>query len=231
MLGSSKPVVFDRYASQRRRWRVPRWLVLLLAGSALGAGSVLLVQERYLPPRLSAQASTELRSAFETAERERVRLSAQLGDTSKRLDSALTDKKALETELTTQRETIERLREDVAALVASLPSDPRGGAVEVRAARFSVQGGQLAYDVVLSRDKRSAARPLTGVMQLVLTGDSARRAGDTVTLSPIQISVSNYDSVRGSLPLPEGFKPRQTTIYVLDRVGGKRLGMRVVNVA
>jgi len=37
--------------------------------------------------------------------------------------------------------------------------------------------------------------------------------------------------VRGSLPLPQGFRPQQTTIQVLDRVGGKLLGMRVIYVS
>jgi hypothetical protein len=30
--------------------------------------------------------------------------------------------------------------------------------------------------------------------------------------------------------LPQGFKPRRTTIHVLDKVGGKIMGMRVMNV-
>jgi hypothetical protein len=34
--------------------------------------------------------------------------------------------------------------------------------------------------------------------------------------------------VRGSQALPDGFKPRETTIQVLDRVAGKPLGMRVM---
>jgi hypothetical protein len=34
--------------------------------------------------------------------------------------------------------------------------------------------------------------------------------------------------VRGSLALPDGFRPRQTTVQVLDRPGGKLLGMRVI---
>jgi hypothetical protein len=36
--------------------------------------------------------------------------------------------------------------------------------------------------------------------------------------------------VRGSVPLPQGFKPRQTTIHVLDKVGGKLMGLRVINI-
>jgi hypothetical protein len=51
-----------------------------------------------------------------------------------------------------------------------------------------------------------------------------------LTLEPVAIKVGEYESVRGTAPLPDGFKPRQTTIQVLDRVDGKRVGMRVINV-
>ena len=42
--------------------------------------------------------------------------------------------------------------------------------------------------------------------------------------------VGAHQSLRGSVTLPESFTPRQTTINVLDRVGGKSLGMRVLYV-
>ena len=118
--------------------------------------------------------------------------------------------------------------QDIASLVASLPPDPRNTPVAVRAARFEVQGDTLAYNVVLSRE-HAGENPFGGVMQLVVAGASGR-ADDTVTLTPVPISVGLYDTVRGSLPLPQGFKPRQTTIHVLDKVGGKLMGMRVINV-
>jgi len=229
MFGRSKPIVFDPYGRRRSRRSVPRWLVLLLTGIAIGAGGVLFVQERYLPPRLSADASAKLRTSFEQAENERLRLKSELGDTAKRLETALNDKKRLADELSASRETAERLREVASSVVASLPPDPRGGAVEVRAARFAAEGGALAYDVLLTRD-RAGSKPLTGVMQLVVTGASGRGADTTATLKPVAISVGNYESLRGSLPLPEGFKPRQTTINVFDRVDGKLLGRRVIYV-
>jgi hypothetical protein len=229
MLGKSKPVVFDPYGGRRRRRRVPRWLLLLAAGAALGAGGLLYLQEQVLPQRLSAQASAELRSAYEQADGERQRLRAELAATTRQRDSAQAEAVALKVELSTRREEVARLHEDVSALVEALPPDPREGAVAVRAARFSVEDGQLAYDVVLSREGARAGKPLTGVMQLVVAGASGR-ADDTITLDPVAISVGAYQSVRGSAPLPVGFKPRQTTIHVLDRAGGKRLGMRIMNV-
>jgi hypothetical protein len=230
MLGSSsKPIPFDPYGRRRSRRGLPRWLVLLLIGGALGAGSVLLVQERYLPARLSAQESATLRQSFARAEADRVRLQSELGDTNRRLQTALADKQRADDEAAASRSVVERLRGDVASLVASLPPDPRGGPVEVRAARFTVQDGALAYDVVLSRER--AGKPFTGVMQFVVAGDSGKGSEQTVALKPVAVSVGPYESLRGSVPLPEGFKPRQTTINVLDRVDGKRSGMRVVNVS
>jgi hypothetical protein len=46
----------------------------------------------------------------------------------------------------------------------------------------------------------------------------------------VAVSVGPYETLRGTLPLPDGFRPRQTTIHVLDRPDGKLLGMRVINV-
>jgi hypothetical protein len=202
--------------------------MLMLLGIGFGAGGVLFVQERYLPPRLSAEASAQLRQSFERADAERRRLQGELTATSDRLRGTLDENKRLASEVGTRGETVQRLRQDIASLVASLPPDPRNAPVAVRAARFEVQGDTLAYNVVLSREHASG-NPFGGVMQLVVAGASGR-ADDKVTLAPVQISVGLYDTVRGSLPLPQGFRPRQTTIHVLDKVGGKLMGMRVMNV-
>lgn len=227
MFGQFKPVAFAPYGRRRSRWRLPRWLVLLLSGIAIGVGGVVVVQERYLPPRLSANASAKLRSEFEQAAVERLRLKGELGETTKRLETALADKKGLADELATSRATAERLRDDVTSVIALLPPDPRGGGVEVRAGQFTAEGGMLAYDVVLTR-ARATGKPMTGVMQLVVAGKSARGAESTVTLKSVDLSIGRQTIVRGSLPLPEGFRPRQTTIQLLDRVAGKPLGMRVM---
>lgn len=226
MFGRSKPIVFEPYGSRRSRWRVPRWLLLLLTGVLLGAAGVIFVQERYLPPRLSADASAKLRTAFEHAESERLRLNTALDDTTKRLETALAEKKGLAEELTASRQTNERLREDVALMVPALPADPRGGAIEVRAARFTKQRGALAYEVVLTRER--TGKPFTGVVQFVVAGDGGRGAENTLTLKPVAVTVGSYEILRGSLPLPDGFTPRQTTVNVLDRVDGRLFGMRVM---
>lgn len=228
MFGRPKPVVLDRYGSRRSRAVLPRWLLLLLLGAGLGIAAVMYIQERVLPPRLSVSESAQLRQSFEQADAERLRLQGELGKTGEQLKMALADKDRLTRELTASRDAVERLREDVGALVASLPPDPRGSAVAVRAARFEVDGNALVYDVVLSRDR--AAQPFRGVLQFVVAGTPADGPERTLRLEPVPISVGRYESVRGSLPLPDGFRPRQTTVQVLDRPGGKLSGMRVLYV-
>ena len=229
MFGRRQPVLFNSYGSRRRRRLVPGWLLLMLLGLVIGAAAVIVVQERYLPPRLSADASAQLRDSFERADAERVRLQIDLAETTKRLDGALAERKTLAADLGSSNDTAKRLREDVASLMASLPPDPRSGPVSIRAARFAVDGGALAYDVVLSRD-RTNGKPLGGVMQLIVSGPVGKGGEERIALEPVPISVGSYESVRGSLPLPQGFRPQQTTIQVLDRVGGKLLGMRVLYV-
>jgi hypothetical protein len=200
----------------------------MVLGIGLGAAAVLYVQERHLPPRLSAADSTRLRQSFERADGERQRLQGELATTADQLRATLDENKRLAGEVGARGETVQRLRQDMASLVASLPPDPRNAPVAVRAARFEVQGDTLAYNVVLSRE-HGGKSPFAGVLQLVVAGASGR-GSNTVTLAPVPISVGLYDTVRGTLPLPQGFTPRQTTINVLDRIGGKLVGMRVMNV-
>lgn len=229
MFGRSRPVTFDPYSRRRQRRGPPRWLVLLASGIAVGAAGIVYVQERWLPPRLTAEASTRLQAAFEKADAERTRLEAQLAEANRRLEATQGEREGLAKQLAASRDTTAELRADVAALVDALPPDPRGGTVGVRAARFAVQGTSLVYDVVLSRD-HPGTQPLAGVMQLVVAGAGAKGPESSVALKPVPISVGRYDSIRGSQPLPEGFKPRQTTVQVLDKAGGKVLGMRVLTV-
>lgn len=228
MLGNFKPVAYDPYRRSRKRGLMPRWLVLLLAGVAVGAGGVLIVQERYLPPRLSADASAQLQASHAQADAERQRLAGELGAATQKLDAAAAERKALADELGETRRLAADLRGDLAAVVAALPPDPRGGAVEIRAARFVARGDALTYDVTLSRP-RAGAKPLAGVLQFVVAGASVR--GDAnVTSKPVPVSLGTYEVLRGNVELPDGFKPKQTTIQVLDRPGGARLGMRVINI-
>jgi hypothetical protein len=229
MFGRNKPVVFDPYGGRRSRRRLPRWLLWLLVGASAGAGGVIYVQERHLPARLSAKDSTALRAAFQQADTERQGLKAELDDTRKRLAAALADNQGLTAELAGTRAGSERLRGDLAALASALPPDPRGGTVAVRAARFTVDGQALGYDVVLSR-AAAGGTPWRGVVQFVVVGASARGPEASFSSTPVAVSIAQVETLRGSVPLPEGFTPRQATIRVLDGAGGKLMGMRVINV-
>ena len=219
--------MFDSLGSRRPRRRVPGWLWLLVGGLLAGAAAVIAVQERYLPPRLSAGESAALRQSYEQADGDRLRLKAELVQSQQRLQAALADKGTLGEELASSRAEAERLRDDLASVVQALPPDPRGGSVEVRAGQFSARGGALDYQVVLWREG-SPRKPLTGVMQLNVAGESAGGTPTTLALKPIALNLGSHEVLRGSLPLPEGFKPRQTTVQVLDRTAGKLLGMRVL---
>lgn len=229
MIGRPKPVVLQSYGRRRSRWRLPPWLLLLLLGIAAGAGGVLLVQERYLPPRLSAVESVELRRSFEAADAERQRLAAQLSAVTQQLEAARAEQERVSQSLNESQQTVEQLRSDVDAIVEQLPPDPRSGPIGVRAARLSVQGEALSYSMVLSRE-RAGGEPFKGVMQLVVSGRSARGSTSSVGLTPVPVTIERHESLDGSLPLPEGFTPRQATINLLDEPGGKVYGRRVVYV-
>jgi hypothetical protein len=227
---STKPVVIS-YSRRRRGPHVPRWLVLLMAGVAAGAGGLWLAQEKWLPPRLSADASRELRTNFEQADAERKSLATQLAATTRELQSAQTTVQRQTQELAAPRAEAQKLRDDMAALITALPADPRGGTVEIRAGRFAAQGNALAYDLVMTRDAKAAAgAPLSASLQMNVLGLTARGAETTVALKPVDISVGGHALVRGSVPLPDGLRPRQVTVQVLDAPGGKSLGMRVLSV-
>jgi hypothetical protein len=219
--------MFDSLGSRRRRRRLPGWLWLLLGGVLAGVAGVIAVQERYLPPRLSAGESASLRQSYEQADGERLRLKAELAQAQQRLQAALVEKMSLGDDLAGSRAAAERLRDDLAAVIQSLPPDPRGGSVEVRASQFNARGSVLDYQVVLLREG-SPRKPLTGVMQFTVAGESAGGVPSTLALKPIALNLGSHEVMRGSLPLPEGFKPRQTTVQVLDRAAGKPLGMRVL---
>jgi hypothetical protein len=227
VFGRSRPVSFGSYRTRRSRWRVPRWLLLLLGGIVIGAAAVVYLQERHLPPRLSAAASAELRNAFERADAEARQRALELRQAQAQLQTLRSDKARLDEEIAASRTAAERLRDDLAAVVAALPPDPRGGSVEVRAGRFSAEGATLDYHVVLLRE-RSNGKSIPAVLQFVVAGESARGSPTTLALKPITVSIGSHEVLRGSVSMPEGFKPQKATVQVLDRVAGKALGMRVM---
>ena len=205
---------------------MPRWFWLLLCGALAGAAGVVVVQQRLLPPRLSSTESVALRQAFEQAEAQRAQLQTERELAQQRLQQVSTENAALSDALTQSRASAERSRDDLRVVLDALPPDPRGGSVEVRVAQFDVRDGALDYRVVLTRD--GSAKPLAGVLQFTVAGESARGVPGALALQPIALLLGRHQVLRGSVPLPEGFKPRRTTVQVLDRAAGKALGMRVL---
>jgi hypothetical protein len=221
-----KPVAFEPYGRKRSSWRLPRWLLLLVLGASSGVAGVMVVQDRFMPPRLSASEASTLRERLAQAEQDRDRARGDLAATTQRLDAVVAERKSLADELAADRERTKHSRANEEFLIASLPPDPRGGVVEVRAARLTKQRGALTYEVLLTRSKGGDA-PLVAVMQFVVSG-MAGGVERHITLEPIKVAMGANQSLRGSVPLPDAFNPRQTTIQVFDRVGGKQLGMRVM---
>lgn len=221
-----KPVLLEPYGSRRSRVRVPRWLILLVVGTGVGIAGVLYVQQRYLPPRLSPDESAALLGNFQRADAERKQLAARLAETTQRLDMALAEKAKTDAALQRERTALEPLRSDVAALIAALPPDPRGGAVAVRGGQVAARDGRLDYTVVLTHDGRGAM-PLSAQMRLIVAGEGAR-GESTIALDPVPVSIGGHEIARGSADLPSGFRPRQTTIQISDVNGNKPLGKRVL---
>jgi len=230
LFGRGGPVVFEPYGYRKRRsWGIPRWLVLLLAGIAIGAGGLLYLQEEYLPQRLSPEESQRLQARVDELDAERAQLQASLADATRQLKASETQTKRLSTELAGAHQQAQRLQQDIALFQDILPPDPRDGPVDVRGARFSNDDGRLAYHVLLTRDTKGG-KAFRGVMQLVVAGSRASGANANITLDPVDVNLASYEHLQGALPLPEGFTARQTTIRVLDAPNGRLQGMRVINV-
>ena len=227
MWGQNKPVVIS-YGRPRSRWSLPPWLVLLILGAAAGVAGVIYVQEKHLPPRLSAAALSELRSAYEQADAERRQLKADLDATTQKLQAAQSEGKKLGDDLAAGRSGTEKLRQDLDFAVDALPPDPRGGTVEVRAGRFARKGAALGYEMALTRP--GGGKPMGAVLQIAVSGLGANGAETRIVGKPVPLSLGAYEIARGTLPLPDGFRASQATVSVLDRPDGRQLGMRVLYV-
>ncbi|MGD9944972.1 MAG: DUF6776 family protein [Burkholderiaceae bacterium] len=223
------PVVFERHPYGRRRnWAVPRWLVLLLLGIAVGAGGLYYLQQEYLPPRLSAEESVQLRDRAAGLESQVAELQAALDKANAESSAARRDAERQQADLSAARQMVARLERDLDLFDEVLPPDPRGGTIGVRAAKLANDSGQLAYHVLLTRERKTGA-PFRGRLEFAVAGDRGGRE-QTVTLDPVEVSFGVYQHVTGKLPLPAGFQARQATIRVLDRSGSAQQGMRVINV-
>jgi hypothetical protein len=235
MFGRNKPIVLSR-GYNRRRKGLPAWLKQLLLGGALGAAGLWLVQEKMMAPRLSVGASNQLRADFEKADAERGQLKQQLTSATQQLQTAQATVQKQNADLLAPRAEAQKLRDELGALISALPADPRGGAVEVRAARFAPQtgaqgGNALGYDIILTRPGKDAAgTPFKGVLQFDVLGLTPRGAETRITLKPVDFSMGAQTLLRGAVAVPDSVRPSQVTLRVLDGPAGKVQGMRVLYV-
>jgi hypothetical protein len=227
MAGLFKPVAFDPYGRRRSRRGVPRWLVLIVLGAVLGIAGLIYVQERLFGPRLSLSDSNALRQSFVEADSARKRLTDELKAATTKMEAALTDKKKSDDDLASAKGSVKALQEDLGSIVATLPPDPRGGAVQIRAGWLALKGNTVSYDLVLTRD-RSSSTPTAASLQFSIAGETAGGTPRTITPAAVPASIGNQEIIRGSLNLPVDFKPQQATISIADRASNKALGMRVL---
>jgi len=226
MFGRSKPVVFDPYRGRRKRSGPPAWMWWLTAGLALGAIGVVVAQQRWLPPRLSATESAQLRESYAQADADRSRLQADLTGARRQLEQAGAERDSARQERDALASRVASFDRDLAFVVEALPPDPRSGTVAVRAARLATHQGSLQYALALSHG-RPGGRPITAVLRLAVTGTTSSGSETQVDLQPVDLTLAPQHVASGQVPLPAGFTPRQATVRVVDG-NGATLGLRVL---
>lgn len=231
MFGRNKPVVFERHSFGRRpsRFRVPSWLIVLLLGVVAGAGGLWFLQEKYLPPRLSAAESNQIREKMETAERDRQKMAGELKQATEKLAAAEADRSKAQTESAAARANSEKLEKQLSQFVLALPPDPRGGPIGIRAASFVPNGQQLEYHVILTR-VRKGDDSFRGTVQMIVSGLRKGRY-EHVPLAPVSVALESYQHMTGSLAMPEGMAAKEVTIRVLrGGPGGEQQAIRVYKI-
>ncbi|SIT23952.1 DUF6776 family protein [Achromobacter sp. MFA1 R4] len=230
MFGRSQRAVFKPsvYQPGQRTRRMPRWLVLLLVGIALGAGGVLFLQTNYGPQRLTVEQSEQLHTELSAANMERQRLQAQLEEATQQRDANKAGHEKLTSDLSEARARIETLNKELVLFQDAMPPDPRGGNLGIRSATFKRAPGQLDYQVLVMREDREGA-PFNGTLTFAIEGSYPNGRAATVTPEGPALKVDRYDYALGQLKLPDGFTPRVVVLRVMDG-NQKQHAMRIYNV-
>lgn len=215
MLGSKRPVFKPTaYGYARRKRRIPRWLVLILTGIALGAGGLLFLQTSYGPTRLTAEQSEQLHFDLNSANNDKQRLQTDLTHTTRQFEDAQSAKESLHKEVQSLQAERRQLQADLALFADAMPPDPRGTSPGIRAGDFTVDEGLLSYSLLIMQDKGKTTA-FTGKIELVVAGRYTNGRSATIELAPIeQFNVERYEYVQGETELPAGFTPRQITIRI-----------------
>ncbi|OZI64391.1 DUF6776 family protein [Bordetella genomosp. 11] len=228
MFGRSQRAVFKPsvYQPGKRSRRMPRWLVLMLAGIVLGAGGVLFLQTNYGPQRLTVEQSEQLHGELSAANIDRQRLQGQVEELTQQRDAARATHDKLTADLAQARQQIQGLNKDLALFQDAVPPDPRGGPIGIRSATLSRQPGQLTYQVLVMRDKDTAGVPFKGTMEFAIEGRYPNGRSGTITPDALPIDMDRFDNLSGTLQLPDGFIARGVTIKVMDSAQ-KQQAMRI----
>ncbi len=213
MFGSSKsrafkPVPFGQ--SYRRRKGVPKWLLWLVAGMAVGSAGFYYAEKELMPPRLSFIESQSLKSDADKANKARDEMATKLADATSKMKQAQAEKLEATNKMNTALARVDPLKKDLELFLKTLPPDPRGNAVAVRAGLFSSSAGKLNYHVLFTRDK-AGSDVFKGALRLVVSGN---RGGKEVSIDlPSQdISIEGYQHANGALDLPDGFQAREVSV-------------------
>lgn len=227
MFGRSQRAVFkpSLYQPGKRTRRMPRWLVLLSVGIALGAGGVLFLQTNYGPQRLTVEQSEQLHSELNASKLENQRLQSQLEQTTQQRDANLSGYDQLTTDLADARAKLATLNQELALFQDAMPPDPRGGNLGIRSATLKRQPGLLDYQVLVMREARAGA-PFQGTLTFAIDGSYPNGRTATLTLDGPSLNVDRYDYARGQLKLPGGFSPKIAVLRVMDG-GHKQQAMRI----
>ncbi|EHK62966.1 DUF6776 family protein [Achromobacter arsenitoxydans] len=227
MFGRSQRAVFKPsvYQPGQRTRRMPRWLVLLLVGIALGAGGVLFLQTNYGPQRLTVEQSEQLHSELSASNLERQRLQTQLEEATKQRDANKAGHEKLTSDLAEARARNETLDKELVLFQDAMPPDPRGGNLGIRSASFKRAPGQLDYQVLVMREDRQGA-PFKGTLTFAIEGAYPNGRAATITPEGPALTVDRYDYALGQLKLPDGFNPKVVVLRVMDGAQ-KQQAMRI----
>lgn len=228
MFGRSRPKAFKPYplGATKPRRRVPRWLVWLVVGVVLGAGSLLYVQQEYMPARLSVGESERLTMQASQLSEALAQAQAQLEQSNAQLAVQQAQSEDLAGRLTKAQTALKPLQDDLALLQEVLPADPRGGDMQIRAGRFYNENGALSYHLVVTRE--DASQPFKGAVQFTVEGRYPNGRTATVNLDPITQELGEYQNVQGTVALPDGMQARQITTRITSD-DGRVQAMRVIN--
>ena len=227
MFGFSKSNAFKPvpFGQTRRRTTVPRWLIWSVSGLLVGAAGLYYAQEKLLPPRLSALESMSVRSQADAAAKARDAAKVQLGEATTKMKAAQ-EREARATEKMNQALVgVDPLMKDIDLFIKSLPSDPRGNAIGIRAGNFSISAGQLNYHVVFVRDAKVESK-FSGTMQMVASGSRGGR-DVSIDLDMQPVALDQYKHVQGALALPAGFTPREISVKLTKSPSDTIVSQRV----